>query len=292
MEQKKIGVIGVPGGWSSERLAEAVENKTGFHLLIDMKDVCYNSEKQTAYFHEIDLLSLDALIVKKIGPRYDPDFIERIQILIFLKMRGLKIFSDPTAILKSFDRLSCTLMLQAGNIPMPPTIITENIPKAIETVKKFGKVVFKPLYSSKARGMIVLSATDSNLKQKIEAFKLQNTVMYLQKMIDIPGKDLGVTFLGDNYLTTYARVGDSNSWNTTTVSGGKYEAYSPSDKIIQLADKAQKLFGLSFTSVDVVETAEGPMVFEVSAFGGFRGLLEAQQIDAASAYVDYVLNNI
>jgi len=39
-------------------------------------------------------------------------------------------------------------------------------------------------------------------------------------------------------------------------------------------------------------TDEGPIVFEVSAFGGFRGALEGSGIDAAGAYADYALRKI
>ena len=46
---------------------------------------------------------------------------------------------------------------------------------------------------------------------------------------------------------------------------------------------------MDFTTVDVAETADGPIVFEVSAFGGFRGALEGAGIDAAAAYSDYAL---
>ena len=93
-------------------------------------------------------------------------------------------------------------------------------------------------------------------------------------------------------MATYARVNNGNSWNTTINSGGKYEAYEPSPEIIQLARRAQEPFGLDFTCVDVVETNNGPMVFEVSAFGGFRGLLQANEVDAASLYADYVLGRL
>jgi ribosomal protein S6--L-glutamate ligase len=116
--------------------------------------------------------------------------------------------------------------------------------------------------------------------------------MYIQKKLDLGGQDLGVAFMGGEYLTTYARCGDGSSWNTTTHSGGKYRAYSPSEETIALARKAQDLFGLDFTCVDVAETAEGPMVFEVSAFGGFRGIQTAGGMDAAALYVDYVLERI
>ena len=116
--------------------------------------------------------------------------------------------------------------------------------------------------------------------------------MYIQQMVDIPGRDLGVVFLGGRYLATYARQGNGDSWNTTINSGGHYVAYQPSAEILQMAEKAQAPFALDFTCVDVVETAMGPMVFEVSAFGGYRGLQDSHGIDAAKLYTDYVVDNL
>jgi ribosomal protein S6--L-glutamate ligase len=129
-------------------------------------------------------------------------------------------------------------------------------------------------------------------REQVQAFHEDNPIMYLQQMVDHPGKDLGVAFLGGQYLATYARAGNSDSWNTTTRSGGKYEPFEPPREIIELARRAQDLFSLDFTCVDVVETDDGPKVFEVSAFGGFRGLRDANGIDAAARYVDYVLERI
>ena len=49
---------------------------------------------------------------------------------------------------------------------------------------------------------------------------------------------------------------------------------------------------MDFTTVDVAETGTGPIVFEVSAFGGFRGAKEGIGIDAAALYCDYVIESL
>jgi ribosomal protein S6--L-glutamate ligase len=289
---KKIGVVGISDGWSSEILADACKQLTGFRLLIDMDKVVLDLERGTVRFGEYDLGELDALIVKKIAPQYSPDVLDRLEMLRFLEQKGLPIFSKPTSILRLIDRLSCTVTLSAGGLPMPATVITESVDEALDAVERFGKAVFKPLYSTKARGMEVISAGDGALA-RIEAFQAAgNTIMYLQKMLPPLEKDLGVTFLGGKYLATYARKSGGSSWNTTTNAGGKYVAHEPSPEIIALAEKAQSLFDMAFTCVDIAETSEGPIVFEVSAFGGFRGLLDACGIDAAGAYAKHVLENI
>ncbi|GMT49509.1 MAG: hypothetical protein IEMM0008_1048 [bacterium] len=288
---KKIAVVGLADNWSTKRLADAVEEKTGSRYIIDMEKVYYDIEKGKIIHNGLDMASLDALIIKKVGSTYSPKLLDRLELLRLLEEKGQKIFSRPNKIIRLLDRLSCTVTLSIADIPMPPTIITEDIEKAYDTVQYFGKSVFKPLYSTKARGMMVIEA-NNGAKKDIQNFKTLNPVMYIQKMIAIPGKDLGITFLGGDYLGTYARIRNKGSWNTTIHSGGKYESYKPSQEMIDLAHKAQSLFGLDFTCVDMVETDDGPKIFEVSAFGGFRGLLEACDIDVAQLYTDYILRRL
>ena len=288
----RIGVVGIPGGWSSEKLADAVAAQTGSRILIDITkvEVCLLSGK--VRFDDLELTSLDGIIVKKINSIYSPVDLERLELLRYLQAQGVMIFSKPENIQRLISRLSCTVTLRNAGIPMPQTVITENEQLAREAVLKLGRVVLKPLFSTKARGMVIVESSESDLEEKIRAFKQANSVMYVQQMIDIPGRDLGVVFLGGRYLATYARLGSGDSWNTTINSGGHYVAHEPSAEILQLAEKAQAPFALDFTCVDVVETSEGPMVFEVSAFGGYRGLLDSHGIDAAKLYTNYVFDKL
>ena len=288
---KKIAVIGVPGGWSSEVLTQRVKDRTGQGWLVDLESVALDLDKGRVFNSEVDLADMDAVIIKKAGPSYSPHLLDRLEMLRFMQARGLKCFSDPFNIMRTLDRTSCTVTLRAGNIPMPPTLITESVDMACAFVQESGRAVCKPLYSTKARGMRVVGG-EGDTRAAIEEFKADNDVMYLQRMVELPGRDMAVAFLGGGYLATYARVGNGDSWNTTTRSGGAYEACDPGQEIIDMAHRAQSLFDLDFTCVDVAETPDGPVVFEVSAFGGFRGLRDANGLDMAALYVDYVLERI
>jgi ribosomal protein S6--L-glutamate ligase len=287
----KIGIVGTRNGWSSEKLADTVFEKTGFRLLVEMERVRLDMPSGRAWFLDQDLSKLDGLIIKKVGGRYSSDLLDRLEILRFLHERGLKIFSSPYSVLRVLDRLSCTITLQLNGVPMPPTTVTEDVEQACRTVEQYEEAIFKPLYTSKARGMRLIRK-GAGARTDIEKYHLDNPIMYIQKKIELGGRDLGLVFLGGRYLTTYARCNAGNSWNTSTFFGGQYEAYDPAEAVIELAHKAQSLFQLDFTCVDIAETAEGPMVFEVSPFGGFRGIQEARGIDAAMQYVQYVLRKV
>jgi ATP-grasp enzyme of GAK system len=291
MRDPKIAVIGNPGSWSTEKLADVLEKKTGFRCVVEMSKLTMDFSSRSLILGDIDLALLDALVIKKIGPDYSSDMFNRLEMLRFFCKIGIPVYSRPERIMAAINRLSCTVTLQKGDIAMPPTFITEDVDQAMKVVRRFGKAVFKPLYSSKARGMVLIE-DDENCRSRIENFQaMGNTTMYIQKLINIPGKDLGIAFLGGEYIGTYARR-KGEGWSTSTSSGGRYEAYEPAPEIISLAHKAQSLFGLDFTCVDVVETDEGPMVFEVSAFGGFRGLIRACDIDAAELYAEYVIRKL
>ncbi|MET0083945.1 MAG: GAK system ATP-grasp enzyme [Sedimenticola sp.] len=294
MSEPRIGVIGIPGKWSTETLADAVEKRTGFRLVIDMGQVALDLENHRLLFEGHDLCQLDGLMVKKISAEYSPNTLDRLELLRIAENAGVRVFSGAENMLRLIDRLSCTVTLRNAGIPMPDTRVTEDMDAALAAVRAFGSAVFKPLFSTKARGMTIIEADqpEEEIRAAIDRFRSNNPMMYIQRRLDLSGRDLGMVFLGGDYLGTYARVSQGDAWNTTINSGGRYEAYSPPREIIELAHRAQAPFGMDFTTVDVAETADGPIVFEVSAFGGFRGALEGAGVDAAAAYTDYALERV
>lgn len=290
----KIGVIGIPGKWSTETLADAVQAKTGYRLVIDMSEVTLDLTRMQLMYRGTNLCELDGLIVKKISAEYSPSTLDRLEMLRVAEQQGVRVFSRVESMLRLIDRLSCTITLKNAGIPMPNTCITEDVEQAINTVKQYGEAVFKPLFSTKARGMTLINAkqAESQIRQQVSDFKQVNPVMYIQQKLNLSGQDLGLVFLAGNYLGTYARVSQSDAWNTTIHSGGRYAAFEPSSEIIEMATQAQSLFNMDFTTVDVAITDNGPIVFEVSAFGGFRGAKEGCDVDAAALYVEHVLETI
>lgn len=288
----KIGVIGISDGWSTQILADAIERKTGFCRVISMSEVSMQMPDFKITHKGFNLLDLDALIIKKIDKVYSPTMHDQLEIVRKLSELGVRVFSDPVMVNKLVNRLSCTMRLNRAGVPMPRTLITQEIDEARAFIEEVGAAVFKPLYSTKARGMMLLTKDQNELVSSLKSYHSQNDIMYIQEKLELPGEDLGVVFLGKDYLGTYARVGSKGSWNTTIREGGRYRSFEPTDEIMQIAIKARDAFDLDFTCVDVAETADGPVCFEVSAFGGFRGLTEGLGINVADQYVDYVIQKV
>ncbi|MBR9924149.1 MAG: GAK system ATP-grasp enzyme [Gammaproteobacteria bacterium] len=294
MTKKRIAVIGIPGKWSTEVLANHLEKHTGFRCIVDMSEVVLELETGKLRYRDIVLNELDGVIIKKISETYSPAADDRLRMLNSLEADGVRCFSSPSEVMRLINRLEGTAALAAGGIALPSTRVTESTEAALKAIKAFGTAILKPLYSTKARGMVVLKASDgvATNTQKLNKFKSKHGLFYLQKFVNLGSQDLGMVFLGGQYLCTYARVASGDAWNTTIHSGGKYQAYEPSQELIELGQKAQSCFTLSFTTVDIALTDEGPVVFEVSAFGGFSGALKGCGIDASEKLCDYVLSQL
>lgn len=289
MTERRIGVVGIPGKWSTEALADALEARTGFRLVIDMADVVLDLATGALTYKGANLCDLDGLVIKKISELYSPHALDRLEMLRMAEAAGVRVYSRPEAILRLMDRLACTVTLRMADVPMPATCVTENQAEALAALDRFGTAVFKPLFSTKARGMAVISAGDA---AAVADFAAANPVMYLQQKVDLSGQDLGMVFLGGEYLCTYARVGQGDTWNTTIHSGGKYAPFEPDAELIALGRRAQAPFGLTFTTVDIALTADGPIVFEVSAFGGYRGVRDGCGLDAAARVAGHIIEDL
>jgi tetrahydromethanopterin:alpha-L-glutamate ligase len=292
--QLRIGVVGIPGSWSTEALADAVDAATGFRLVVDMAEVSAELDSGTLRYRDWKLEQLDALVVKKISDSDSPRTADRLQMLRMLERAGVRVFNRVDAMLRLIDRLGCLLTLYNAGIPIPQTRVTESLSAATSAVWDFESALFKPLYTGTARGTTLIDSGDdpARMQQAIEAFREKHPVMMIQQRHRLPGRDLGMVFLGGDYLGTYARVGRTGAWNTAILSGGHYTAHAADDALIDLARRAQALFGLDFTTVDLAETDQGPMVLDVSAFGGFHGALKGIGMDVAARYVDYVVTTL
>ena len=127
MAKPRIGVIGIPGKWSTETLADAVEKQTGFRLVVDMADISLDLEKNVLVSGSVNLCELDAIIVKKISAVYSPTTLDRLELLRVAEQAGVRVFSPALSMLRLIDRLSCTVTLRNAGIPMPETRVTEDI---------------------------------------------------------------------------------------------------------------------------------------------------------------------
>ena len=288
----RVGVAGIPGAWSTEHLRQALE-RLGCETVTFLPADCIVELPAGAVRHGgADLGDLHAVVVKKLGATTDPMAPSRVHLLHHLEARGVRVFSPAAAIAEVQDRYRMTGRLSQANIPIPRTIVTENIQEAAAAIRRWRRAVVKPLFTSKGSGMLMLSG-EATLRLTLRRWQREwRMPFYVQEYVPHGGRDIGVVVLAGEVLGAYYRVARRDAWLTTTTAGGHYEPCVVTPGMRDLAIRAAEVFGLTFTCVDLVESAGGYLTYEVSAFGGFGGLWRTQGIDAAERYAEYVVRTL
>jgi tetrahydromethanopterin:alpha-L-glutamate ligase len=284
-----VAVVGVPGAWSTERLRSALAACGADAMVVDPAACVVDLTQGTVWFEGLDLGTYDAAVVKKLGATTDPLTPNRVHLLFQLEHRGVRVFSRARAIADVNDRYRMTQRLGQSRIPIPRTVVADSLWAADLVIREWGRVVVKPLFTSKGKGMLLLHAGKPYRLALRRWQRIWRMPFYLQEFVAHAGRDIGAVVLNGRVLGAYYRVAARGAWMTTTAAGGSYEPCEVTSDIERLAVHAADVFGLEFTGVDLVETPGGYLVYEVSAFGGFAGLWRSGNIDAAQAYAQYVV---
>jgi tetrahydromethanopterin:alpha-L-glutamate ligase len=283
----RIGVAGVPGAWSSEQLADALQRERIESFVFSLSDCVHDLTLQRVTLHGFDLAELDAIVVKKIGGAPTPESRLRLHLLRALDAEGVRIYSKPSVIERVMDRYRMTMMLISAGLPVPKTFAVESELGLREAAVRLGDAVVKPIYSSKGRGFVRLGNGSMNSGQESRA-----GAVLAQRFVEAPGRDIGACVLAGRFVGAFYRVAAEGQWLTTTSAGGCYAPCELPRDARLLAEDAATVFGLDYTVVDLVEQPNGYLIYEVSAFGGFRGLWEAYRHNIATKYASYIKSDL
>lgn len=281
----KVAVAGIPGAWSSERMCEALRREGIQSFVFSLCECLHDLSAGRVTFNGFDLAGLDGIVVKKLGAEASPAARLRLHILRELANHDVRIYSRPSAIDVAMDRYRMTMALVDARLPVPQTFAIESETALNEAARTLPSAVIKPVYTSKGRGMVRIGPGHTSASQEAPA---AGTPTLVQEFIEAPGRDIGACILGSKFIGAFYRVAASSEWLTCTSAGGSYAPCDLPAAGRRLAESAAELFGLDYTVVDLVETRGGYLVYEVSAFGGFRGLWEASRYDVAAKYARYV----
>jgi ribosomal protein S6--L-glutamate ligase len=281
----RVAVAGVLGAWSSEHMRQALIASGIDSFVFSLGDCLHDLTGDRVTLAGHDLCDLDGIVVKKLAPQDSAAARLRLHMLRTLERQGVRVFSPPDVVEEAMDRYWMNSRLAAAGLPLPHTISFETREGLKSAVTQLGDVVVKPVYTSKGRGMFRLRARG---RLPTGGWNSESGRWLAQRFVAAPGRDIGACVLGGEFVGAFYRVAPEGQWLTTTASGGRYAPCELSPAGQEIAVKAAGLFGLDYTVVDLVEAEDGYCLYEVSAFGGFRGLWMASELDVAALYASYV----
>lgn len=292
MYRPLIPVAGVPGAWSSESLAQELRETGADSFVFPVEECVHNLRRSRVVWNGVDLTSADGVAVKKLGDASSVYARQRVEMLYALEAGGAVVVSSARAIDDSVDRYRMTAILARAGVPVPRTVVTESMDEGLFHLEQWGAAVAKPLFTSKGRGMLLLTEHSASRLAFKEWMREERGPFYLQEFVEGKGVDVAVPVLGGAVLGSYSRVAAPGQWQTTTRTGGRYAAAPLTDGMREIALTAAGAFGLDYTTVDMVETRRGWLVYEVSAFGGFSGMHAAHGTNTAQLYAEHIYRTV
>lgn len=291
----RLVVIGAPGAWHAARIAAGAALRGHAVEIVDWPRLGAavgraggaGSSPAAETFLPAAVDRAEAIVVRGMPQGRLEEVILRMDLLARLECRGTVVVNAPRALETAIDKYLSLARLAAAGLPVPRTIVVQErtaIRAAWETLGR--DVVVKPLFGSCGRGMTRVSSEDG-LDGLIDGVAVEGTTTYLQEFIPHGGWDARILVLGDDVFSMSRR--STSDWRTNLALGGRAEPFDPPPAWIDLARRAAALLSVDVAGVDLVPGRDGePLVLEVNAVPGWRGLEGATGADVTGAFLRWL----
>lgn len=283
----RVAVLGTAGGWHVRRLVSAFEARGHEARVVAWHELA--AEIGPHERHEPECVAdADVIVVRGMPAGTLEDVIFRMDLLGRLA-RDHRVVNTPRALEVAIDKyLSLTRLHDAG-IRVPRTIVAQDEAGIEAAWTSLGRTaVVKPLFGSQGRG-IERIATRRELEPWLEASRRAEppgAVCYLQEFVPHSGWDVRVLVVGDR--TFAIRRVSQGDWRINVSRGARPEPWPLPSDWEEAAVRSARAVGAEIAGVDLLPATSGPIVLEVNAVPGWRGLESALGQDIAAAVVSHL----
>lgn len=206
------------------------------------------------------------------------------------EMMGVYCLNESQAIARSRDKLRSLQILSQHHIGLPPTVYTrqaDHVPACIKRVDGT-PVVVKLLQGTQGIG-VVLAESPVGASSIIEAFHGLDQDILIQKFIrEANGSDIRAVVVGRKVVAAMRRQAVGGEFRSNIHRGGKAKKIRLPRAYVHTALAAARVLRLRLAGVDMIESAEGPMVMEVNSSPGLEGIEKTTGVPVGRAIVEYI----
>ncbi|MCC6046614.1 MAG: RimK family alpha-L-glutamate ligase [Desulfurococcaceae archaeon] len=238
---------------------------------------------------DVRLDDLDVAVVRGLGSVATLEtLLRRVNVLKQMEGLGVLVVNPIESILKARDKHLSLMELRRAGLSVPDTAVVEDVFDAVEIAKKWGRVVIKPLVGSMGYGSIL--ASDPDMVYNVgRLLQMHGLPIYVQKYTRKYERDIRVIVIGDKVLGAMYRYCPEGTWKTNVSQGARTEAMELTPELAEVALRATKTLNLLYSGVDIGETDEGYVIYEVNATPQWEGFARATGINPAEHIADLVI---
>ncbi len=217
------------------------------------------------------------------------------QAVIFFESLGQSVVNSSAVASVCENKFLTSLKLKENEVPIIPFALAFDEAGAIRAVEQLGgyPVVIKPVLGSWGRLLAKINdrdALEAVIEQKMVLGSPSQKILYLQKYVEKPGRDIRVTTAGDKVICAIYR--EANHWITNTARGAEAKSCPMNKDLEEISLKAARAVGGGVLGIDVFETERGYLINEVNHTTEFKNVQRVTGIDVSGAIIDYCLTVI
>lgn len=213
-------------------------------------------------------------------------FLYRVWAARALEEAGIYVMNPVLPWVVAGDKMAALIKLVKANLPVPPTVVTENMFIGYRAVGEFGKAVVKQLRGAMGYGVFLVDSPDVAFHVFSMLVNI-NKPIYVQKFLEKGPGDYRVVVVGGRAIGAEYRRAEG--WKTNVAQGAAPEPTRITPEMEELAVKAVEVLGLDYGGVDIAETREGYYILEVNPTMSWQGFKAATGINPAEHVIDYLL---
>ena len=230
-------------------------------------------------------------LAKKLG---DVDFIvfwdKDIRLAKNLEVCGYPVINCSEAIRICDDKSLTHLILAEYGIPSIRTIAS---PMAFgnpfeDTAEEIAEQIGFPMVVKDCFGSFGQQVRLINDIEGLRNETVDPTPKIFQEYIECGGKDIRIEVIGERAVAAVTRTAKEGDFRANASNGGTMERYSPTGEESQLAIEAAAAVQADFAGVDILQTANGPVVCEVNSNAHIKNLLNATGVDVSDLMIGYI----
>lgn len=277
--------------YSTERLVTAaLERGHEVRVLDTLK--CYMdiaTAKPGIYYRGERLEHYDA-VIPRIGASITA---YGMAVLRQFEMMGSFPLNESVAIGRSRDKLRSLQLLSRKGIGLPLTSFAHHVENTKELIQLVGgaPLVVKLLEGTQGKG-VVLAETVKAAESVIDAFRELGANFLVQAFIkEANGSDVRCLVVGNKVVAAMERKAKEGEFRSNLHRGGTASITRLTPQERATAVRAAKTMGLNVAGVDLLRSANGPLVMEVNSSPGLEGIETSTGKDVATMIIKYIEEN-
>jgi len=274
--------------YSTTRLIEAAKLRGHeVHVINTLR--CYmniTSEKPSIHYQGRALTTFDA-IIPRIGASIT---FYGTAVLRLFEASGIFCVNGSLPITRARDKLRCLQQLARKGIGLPVTGFAHSPDDIDDLIKLVGgtPLVIKLLEGTQGIG-VVLAETKNAARSVIDAFLGLKANILLQEYVhEAGGADIRCFVINGKVIAAMQRQAQNGEFRSNLHRGGHAYPVEITEEERKTAIRAARVIGLNMAGVDILRSKRGPLVMEVNASPGLRGIESATGINVADMVIEFI----